>query len=155
MAIHQPLTLAFGLLGNIISFMVFLDPMPTFYTIYKKKQRKGFKHCHMWWHSSAACCGFTMRCSNRTPHCSSLSTLLAASLRLPTLLFSFFMPPRWPGYISTLKLLLLLNVFGYGLMTVLTLFRTKGEKRLKVVGWICLVFNQTVFAAPLCISVST
>lgn len=52
----------------------------------------------MWWHSSAACCGFTMRCSNKTPHFSSLSTLLAASLRLFTLPFSFSIPPRRLGY---------------------------------------------------------
>ena len=54
---------------------------------------------------------------------------------------------------ETVKLLLLLNVFGYGLMLVLTTFLAKGEKRLQAVGWICLAFNLSVFAAPLCIMV--
>lgn len=64
----------------------------------RRKQLKGSKHCHMRWHSSAACCGFTMRCLNKTPHFSSLSTLWAASLRLFTLPFSFSIPPRRLGY---------------------------------------------------------
>ncbi|CAB4310866.1 unnamed protein product [Prunus armeniaca] len=45
MAIQHPLTLAFGLLGiaNIISFLVFLAPVPTFYTVYKRKTAEGFQ----------------------------------------------------------------------------------------------------------------
>ncbi|CAN1232665.1 Bidirectional sugar transporter NEC1 [Linum perenne] len=39
---HEKLALIFGLLGNIISFMVFLAPVPTFYKIHKKKSSQGF-----------------------------------------------------------------------------------------------------------------
>ncbi|CAJ1975098.1 unnamed protein product [Sphenostylis stenocarpa] len=48
-------------------------------------------------------------------------------------------------------LLLLLNVLGFGAMLLSTLFLTKGSKRLNVIGWISLVFNISIFAAPLCI----
>ena len=53
-----------------------------------------------------------------------------------------------------MKILLLLNVLGFGLMLLLTLFLAKGSQRLQIIGWICLVFNLCVFAAPLCIMVS-
>ncbi|KEH20984.1 bidirectional sugar transporter [Medicago truncatula] len=51
--------------------------------------------------------------------------------------------------LSTIKLLLLLNVFGFGAMLLSTLYLSKGAKRLAIIGWICLVFNISVFAAPL------
>ncbi|KOM40572.1 hypothetical protein LR48_Vigan04g077000 [Vigna angularis] len=48
-----------------------------------------------------------------------------------------------------MMIVFLLDVFGFGGMLLLTLFLTKGSKRLKVIGWISLVFNISVFAAPL------
>lgn len=51
--------------------------------------------------------------------------------------------------IFTSKLVLLFNVFGFGSICVLTLFLTQGEKRVQVLGWICMVFALCVFVAPL------
>lgn len=61
---------------------------------------------------------------------------------------------EWLFQFQTVKLLVLLNVLGFGLMLGLTLALAKGEKRLQVLGWICLVFNLSVFAAPLFIMVN-
>ncbi|KDP22574.1 hypothetical protein JCGZ_26405 [Jatropha curcas] len=49
----------------------------------------------------------------------------------------------------TTKLILLFNVFGFGTICLLALFLTKGEKRVHVLGWICMIFSLCVFAAPL------
>lgn len=52
--------------------------------------------------------------------------------------------------IQTLKLLVSMNVVGFGLIVILTQFLTKGElNRVVIVGWICLVFSLCVFVAPL------
>ena len=55
--------------------------------------------------------------------------------------------------ILTFKLLLLFNVFGFGLVCVLSLFLTQGHKRVQVLGWICMIFSICVFVAPLFIAV--
>lgn len=52
--------------------------------------------------------------------------------------------------IQTLKLLVSMNVVGFGLIVILTQFLTKGAlNRVVIVGWICLVFSLCVFVAPL------
>lgn len=57
--------------------------------------------------------------------------------------------------ISTLKLLLGLNVVAYSFIVGLTLLLVKGSARVHVIGWINVGFSLSVFAAPLTIMVST
>ena len=57
--------------------------------------------------------------------------------------------------IQTLKLLVSINVVGFGLIVILTQFAAKGAAdRVAIVGWICLIFSVCVFVAPLCIVVN-
>ncbi|PON77219.1 Bidirectional sugar transporter SWEET10-like [Parasponia andersonii] len=150
MAPHHYLTFAFGLLGNIVSFMMFLAPIPTFHKIYKKKSAEGFQSLpyvvallsSMLWIYYALLKKDAMLLITINSFGCVIETVYIA-------LFIFYAPKK--SRMETVKLLLLLNVFGYGLMLVLTTFLAKGEKRLQAVGWICLVFNLSVFAAPLCI----
>ncbi|KAL3571312.1 hypothetical protein D5086_028561 [Populus alba] len=69
---------------------------------------------------------------------------LAANCRKHHLLFGL---PC--SFILTFKLLLLFNVFGFGLICALSLLLTEGTKRVHVLGWICMVFALCVFVAPL------
>lgn len=151
MAFHPNyLTLAFGLLGNIVSFMVFLAPIPTFHKIYKKKSAEGFQSlpyvvallsCMLWIYYALLKKDALLLITINSVGCVIETIYLA--------LFLFYAPKK--ARIETVKLLLMLNVVGYGLMLVLTVLLAKGEKRLQAVGWICLAFNLSVFAAPLCI----
>ncbi|OIW00249.1 hypothetical protein TanjilG_27500 [Lupinus angustifolius] len=139
----------FGLIGNIISFMVFLSPIPTFYQIYKKKTSEGYQSlpyvvallsAMLWIYyalvkKEAALLLITINTFGIVVETSYLA------------LFLFYASKK--ARLSTIKLLLLLNVFGYGAMLLATLYLSKGTKRLAIIGWICLVFNISVFAAPL------
>ncbi|OIW17783.1 hypothetical protein TanjilG_06468 [Lupinus angustifolius] len=139
----------FGLIGNIISFMVFLSPIPTFYQIYKKKTSEGYQSlpyvvallsAMLWIYyalvkKDAALLLITINTFGIVVESSYLA------------LFLFYASKK--ARLSTIKLLLLLNVFGYGAMLLATLFLSKGRTRLAIIGWICLVFNISVFAAPL------
>ncbi|KAI4343576.1 hypothetical protein L6164_010910 [Bauhinia variegata] len=150
MAIHgESVAFIFGLLGNVISFMVFLAPMPTFYQVYKKKCTEGFQSlpyivalfsCMLWIYYALV----------KKEASLLLITINSFGIVIETIylgIFLFYAPNK--ARLSTIKLLLLLNVFGFGAMLLSTLYLTKGAKRLNVIGWICLVFNISVFAAPL------
>ncbi|KAK6138610.1 hypothetical protein DH2020_027635 [Rehmannia glutinosa] len=53
--------------------------------------------------------------------------------------------------IFTLRLILLFNVGGIGLVMIVSLLAVKGPKRVSLVGWVCAIINLAVFAAPLSI----
>ncbi|CAK9330323.1 unnamed protein product [Citrullus colocynthis] len=144
----QTLAFVFGLLGNIISFMVFLAPLPTFYKIYKKKSAEGYQSVPyvVALFSAMLWIYYALLKSNAT-FLITINSFGCVIETLYILLFIFYAPTKLR--FQTAKVLLLLNVLGFGLMLALTMVLAKGEKRLKVLGWICLVFNLSVFAAPL------
>lgn len=55
---------------------------------------------------------------------------------------------------STLRMIVLLNFGGFCTIVLLTHLLAEGEGRVKLLGWICVVFATSVFAAPLSIIVS-
>ncbi|XP_038879844.1 bidirectional sugar transporter SWEET10-like [Benincasa hispida] len=144
----QTLAFVFGLLGNIISFMVFLAPLPTFYKIYKKKSAEGYQSVPyvVALFSAMLWIYYALLKTNAT-FLITINSFGCVIETLYILLFIFYAPTKLR--FQTAKVILLLNVLGFGLMLALTMVLAKGEKRLKVLGWICLVFNLSVFAAPL------
>ncbi|XP_050224547.1 bidirectional sugar transporter SWEET10-like [Mercurialis annua] len=148
MAFHLTLEFVFGVLANIISSMVCLAPLPTFYQICKKKTSEGFQSI---------------------PYVIALFSAMLwlfyalfddnATLLITINSFTLFMQV---GYLSvylfyadrkdrmfTAKLILFFNVFGFGMIAIFTLFLTNGRKRVDVLGWICMIFALCVFVAPL------
>ncbi|KAK2391408.1 Nodulin MtN3 family protein [Trifolium repens] len=141
----------FGLLGNIISVMVFLAPLPTFYQIYKKKSTEGFQSvpyvvallsAMLWIYYALV----------KNEDSIFLLTINSFGLVVESIYLAIFLVyASNNARLSTIKLILLFNVFGFGAMLVSSLCLTTGPKRLSIIGWICLVFNISVFASPLCI----
>lgn len=151
MAHHGPLTLVFGLLGNIVSFLCFLAPLPTFYRIYKKKNTEGFQSlpyiaalfsAMLWLFYAYEKTGETL-----------LITINAFGCVIETIYLAFYITycPK-KARMSTLRLILLLNFGGFCAIVLLTHLLAKGAtSRVKLLGWICVVFATSVFAAPLSI----
>uniref|UniRef100_A0A368UMV9 Bidirectional sugar transporter SWEET n=1 Tax=Glycine max TaxID=3847 RepID=A0A368UMV9_SOYBN len=121
MSSHSHLSFAFGVLGNIASFVCFLAPLPTFYRVCKKKSTEGFQSI---------------------PYVAALFSAM---------LWIFY------AYVKTGEMLLItINAFGCVIETIyLAVFITycpkKARGRVKLLGWICVVFATSVFAAPLSI----
>lgn len=148
--IHHPLVFTFGLLGNIISFMVFLAPVPTFIRIYKKKSTEGFHSvpyvvaifsCMLWIY-------YALLKGNSVL----LITINTAGIVIETIYIAIYITyaPK-QSKISTLGLILLMNFGGFCTIALLCHYLAKGDARVTAFGWVCVAFSVCVFAAPLSI----
>ncbi|KAJ8646057.1 hypothetical protein MRB53_007805 [Persea americana] len=147
---QDPWALTFGVLGNLISFMVYLAPLPTFYRVYKKKSTEGFQSVPyvvalfsaMLWIYYAFLKGDDVL----------LVTINSVGCFIETAYIAMYIAyaPR-RARIFTSKLLMLLNIGVFGLILLLTQLLAKGPRRVLVLGWVCVAFSVSVFAAPLSI----
>uniref|UniRef100_A0A0R0JI46 Sugar efflux transporter SWEET15 n=1 Tax=Glycine max TaxID=3847 RepID=A0A0R0JI46_SOYBN len=148
---HSHLSFAFGVLGNIASFVCFLAPLPTFYRVCKKKSTEGFQSipyvaalfsAMLWIFYAYVKTGETL-----------LITINAFGCVIETIYLAVFITycPK-KARMSTLRMIVLLNFGGFCTIVLLTHLLAKGEEaRVKLLGWICVVFATSVFAAPLSI----
>ncbi|KAG5093167.1 hypothetical protein JHK82_051945 [Glycine max] len=144
------LVLIFGLLGNIVSFMVFLAPLPTFYTIYKNKSSEGFQSIPYVVALLSALLllyyGFIKTNATLIITINCIGCVIEVSYLAMYIIYA----PR-KQKISTLVMILIADIGGFGLTMLITTFAVKGINRVHAVGWICAIFNIAVFAAPLSI----
>lgn len=141
---------AFGVLGNIVSFIVFLSPLPTFYKIYKKKSTDGYQSIP---YVVALCSAMIL-----IYYVILLGGLVeviiinAIGVFIETIyiIFYIFYAPK-KAKVQTVKLLLLFLVVGFGGVFLIAQFLLKGAIRTKIVGRISTAFSICTFAAPLCI----
>ena len=147
---EHPWAFAFGLLGNIISFTSLLAPIPTFYRIFKSKSTEGFQSvpyvvalfsAMLWIFYALVKTGEGL-----------LISINAAGCVIETVYIVMYLvyAPR-KAKIFTAKIVVLLNIAGFGLIFLLTLFAFHGETRVVSLGWICVGFSVCVFVAPLSI----
>uniref|UniRef100_A0A0E0K0A3 Bidirectional sugar transporter SWEET n=1 Tax=Oryza punctata TaxID=4537 RepID=A0A0E0K0A3_ORYPU len=140
----------FGILGNIISLMVFLSPLPTFYRVYRKKSTEGFQStpyvvtlfsCMLWMYYAFVKSGSEL-----------LVTINGVGCVIETVYLAMYLAyaPK-SARMLTAKMLLGLNIGLFGVIALVTLLLSHGELRVHVLGWICVAVSLSVFAAPLSI----
>ncbi|CAA7039896.1 unnamed protein product [Microthlaspi erraticum] len=145
------LSLIFGVLGNAISFCVFLAPLPTFYRIYKKKSTESFQSLP--YQVSLFSCMLWLYYALIKQDAFLLITINSFGCVVETLYITmFFTYATRDKRISAMKLFVSMNVALFSLIIVVTRFAVKDlELQVSVVGWICVAISVSVFAAPLTI----
>ncbi|KZV41910.1 hypothetical protein F511_32235 [Dorcoceras hygrometricum] len=145
-----PLAFAFGILGNIVSFLVYLSPAPTFYRIWKKKSTEGFQSFPY----SVALFSATLYLYYAFLKKDALILITINSVGCVfeiSYLAIFMIYAKKESRAFTCKLLLLFNLTSLGLIIGGTRLFSHGDNRVRIVGWICAAFSVSVFAAPLSI----
>uniref|UniRef100_I1KBZ8 Bidirectional sugar transporter SWEET n=1 Tax=Glycine max TaxID=3847 RepID=I1KBZ8_SOYBN len=129
----------------------YICPRPTFYRVCKKKSTEGFQSipyvaalfsAMLWIFYAYVKTGETL-----------LITINAFGCVIETIYLAVFITycPK-KARMSTLRMIVLLNFGGFCTIVLLTHLLAKGEEaRVKLLGWICVVFATSVFAAPLSI----
>ncbi|KAK2430120.1 hypothetical protein P8452_43573 [Trifolium repens] len=141
---------ACGILGNIISFMVYLAPLPTFYQIWKRKSAEGFQSLPylVALFSSMLWLYYGLIKTNAAL----LVTINSIGCVIETIYIVMYTIYATKGAkILTLQLFMAMNVGSFVLIFLTTHFAMKGLLRVKVLGWICTSFAMCVFASPLTI----
>ncbi|XVE77680.1 hypothetical protein DITRI_Ditri13aG0081500 [Diplodiscus trichospermus] len=144
-------SVVFGLLGNILSFLVYLAPLPTFYRIFKKKSTEGFQSIP---YSVALFSAMLLLyyAFLKKHDAVMLITINSIGCCIESIYLLFYMVyATKSARIYTIKLLIFFNIGALGLIILFTFLFSKGSLRISIVGWICAVFSVCVFAAPLSI----
>lgn len=147
---HHILTLAFGILGNFISFMVYLSPVPTFVRIYKKKSTEGFQSSPYLVALFSAMLWIYYAFLKRNDYL--LITINTIGCVIETTYIAMYIAysPR-KAKMFTARLFFLFNLGLFCLIIILTQCLARDQHRVQIMGWICMVFSVSVFVAPLSI----
>nr|CAB3491599.1 unnamed protein product [Digitaria exilis] len=130
--------------------MTYLAPLPTFYRVYKSKSTEGFQSVPyvVALFSAMLWIYYALLKSDEFL----LITVNSAGCVIETLyvvMYLVYAPKK--AKLFTAKILLLLNVGVFGLILLLTMLLSGGDKRVILVGWVCVGFAVSVFVAPLSI----
>ncbi|KAL3328675.1 hypothetical protein AABB24_036024 [Solanum stoloniferum] len=145
------LAFAFGILGNVVSFLVYLSPLPTFYRIFKRKSTEGFQSIP--YSVSLFSAMLYLYYAYLKKNEILLITINSFGTGIQLIYLTIFMIyATKSAKIFATKLLIGFNIVAFGAIVGLTyIFAKENELRISIVGWICAVFSVSVFAAPLSI----
>ncbi|XP_022988603.1 bidirectional sugar transporter SWEET12-like [Cucurbita maxima] len=147
---HNPWIFAFGLLGNIFSFIVFLAPVPTFVRVCRKKSTEGFQSIPYVVALFSALLLIYYSTLNADEFF--LMTINSVGCFIETIyiaLYIAYAPKKARTF--TVRFFLLLDVVGFCSILAVTQFLVKRPYRARVIGFICGGLSVSVFAAPLSI----
>ncbi|XP_051136502.1 bidirectional sugar transporter SWEET5-like [Andrographis paniculata] len=139
-----------GILGNVISFCLFLSPMPTFYSIWKDKSVKGFKpdpyvatvfNCAMW-----------MIYGMPFVHPDSLLVITINGIGLVIETFYITVFVIYSDWHKRRKIFLILAaeavIYAIVWVIVLLCFHTTTTRSM-FIGIFCIILNIAMYASPL------
>ncbi|KAI4336358.1 hypothetical protein L6164_014894 [Bauhinia variegata] len=147
----SPLVFVFGVLGNIASFVCFLAPLPTFYRVCKKKSTEGFQSIpYVAALFSAMLWIFYAYVKSEEILLITINSFGCVIETIYLAIYLGYCPKK--ARMFTIRLILLANFGGFCTIVLVThLLAKRQANRLKLLGWICVVFSTSVFAAPLSI----
>ncbi|XP_026660803.2 bidirectional sugar transporter SWEET14-like [Phoenix dactylifera] len=151
LSLDHPWAFTFGILGNIISFMVYVAPLPTFYRVYIKKSTEGFQSVpYVVALFSAMLWIYYALIKTDSYLLVTINSIGCIIETMYIIMYLSYAPKK--ARIFTAQILLLLNVGLFGLIVLLTLLLAKGPReQVRVLGWVCVSFSISVFVAPLSI----
>lgn len=141
-----------GIVGNVISFGLFLSPIPTFITIWKKKTASGFKpdpyvatvlNCAMW-------VFYGMPFVH--PDSLLVVTINGFGFCLELIYVGiFFIYSPWKRRRNILLALLVELIFMVAVVAITLLVLHTTGRRSTLVGILCIIFNIAMYTSPLTI----
>ncbi|XP_062110746.1 bidirectional sugar transporter N3-like [Humulus lupulus] len=148
--VHHPWAFTFGILGNIISFLVYLAPLTTFYRVYRKKSTEGFHSLpYLVALFSSMVWLYYALVKKDAMLLITINSFGCVIEMIYITIYIIYAPTHARNL--TIKLFGFMNIAMFSLIFLLTQFAVKHPYQAQVLGWICVAISVCVFAAPLSI----
>ncbi|KAL3716678.1 hypothetical protein ACJRO7_008291 [Eucalyptus globulus] len=146
---RSSIVFAIGLLGNLISFVVFLAPIPTFYRVCKRNSTEGFQSVP--YVVSLLSAMLWLYYASINSECNDFLLITVNSVGcvieiIYVALYLAYAPKK--AKIFTVKLMVT-GFGGFCSFLLLSRLLTKASTRVQLFGWLCAGFSVSVFASPL------
>ncbi|KAK8947385.1 Bidirectional sugar transporter SWEET14 [Platanthera zijinensis] len=130
--------------------MVYLAPVPTFYTIYKKKSTGEFQCFPYVITLFSSMLWVYYACLKSNALLLLIINFIGCFIEIGYIIMYLIYAPRTTKLI-TARTVAFLNIAMFGLILACTLLLSHGHQRTNILGWICAAFSACVFVAPLSI----